>query len=151
MFETLSIHHDDAGAIVAIEANGTRHSPQALLSAVATAARYSAGLAAIADAHTFDTAAFARAVLAGATVDKALSDDVAAMAAPLPPDDQQELDRSIRRTEARRELVKAALRWARVEANAEEAFDIAEYDRAVEELRGAVDAFTALGGNEVIG
>lgn len=161
----MNVIYDNAGEVVALEVNGTRHSPQALLSAAATAARYSAALATIGAGHPFDAQAFARDVLAGATVNEALSDDVAAMARPLPPDEQVALDARIRRAEARRELVKAALRWRAADAAWNELVsratliddldDAEDADKAVsaaeEALAAAVEAFVALGGNEVIG
>lgn len=161
----INVYTDNAGEVIALEADGTRHNPQALLAAAATAARYSAALATIGAGHPFDAPAFARDVLAGATVDEALSDDVAAMAAPLPPEEQLELDTSIRRAEARRELVRAALRWAEADAAWNELVssvkDIggfeyaADADKAVSEaeerLASAAEAFKAAGGNEVIG
>ncbi len=122
----------------------TSYSAAAFAHLTATAERYREALQTLADGHIFDAPAFAAAVLAGGTAEQAHAADVASMDAPHSPDEQAAFAEGIRRLEARRELVRAALRWTTAQ-------DKAAYDEARMAVYVAAEAFRAAGGSEVMG
>jgi hypothetical protein len=113
------------------------------------ATRCAQALAALVAGLVCDPATFARAILEGATVERALAADIAAALAPLTPEERAEADAAIRRMGLRREVTQAAI----AETDAEGDMYTRADSMALVRLnrRDAVRAYLAAGGMEVIG
>lgn len=139
--QALQVIYDNDG-INGIKIHETMYSPGALAALAGDVARLSAALATIADAHPFDPCGFARAVLAGKSVDDALAADVAEMNRPNTAEEQVQVMREFEIAKARVELTNAALR-----------FDQADWMctkcKALDEMLDAIKAFKAASGSEV--
>lgn len=131
--------HDNTGNLIAVEMHQTRYSSEALAQMAATCERYRVALETIAQTLVCDPATFAQAILDGKSRHEALTADVEAMLAPVTP----EVAQSILRIDARRELVRAALRLHSDPSTMTKA--------RARELFAACERFLATGGNEVEG
>lgn len=135
----IQVIHDNEG-VHSVKIHNTTYSPEALALLASEVERLRAGLQAIA----IDDVApwtFADALLKGASVDAAKAEAQAIE----PP--SEDIEASVRRVLARRELVKAALghyRRARI-------LGIKPGSITEEHLFAMCDAFLAAGGNEVTG
>lgn len=141
--------HDSQGNLIGIEMHQTRISAEAISQMAATMERYRVGLEAIARALVSDPYAFAQAIIDGKAVQEALEIDALNLDAEPSP----EIDASLLRIEAWRELVKAALRLHRVErqAGSYPATAYRPWQQAETSLYAACEAFLASGGSEVEG
>lgn len=136
--------HDSDGNLIGIEMHSTRISAEAISQMAMSIDRYRVGLEAIARALVIDPYAFAQAIVEGKAVQEALEIDALNLdAEPSPEIDAEpspEIDAGLLRIDARRELVRAALRWAKEH----EPF----YCETCEGLVQACKTFLALGGSE---
>lgn len=101
---------------------------------------YRDALALIAAGHVFDAPAFARAVLDGMAPQRAHEADIAGMNEPHDADAQVAIDEALKRWQAQRALVRAALAWYEATTPAVWAADVA--------LQRACKAYRAAGGGE---
>jgi hypothetical protein len=113
------------------------------------ATRCAQALAALVAGLVCDPPTFARAILEGATVERALAADIAGALAPLTPEESAEGAAVLRRMELRREVTQAAI----AETDAEGDMSARADSMALVRLnrRDAVRAYLAAGGVEVIG
>lgn len=121
---------------------------------LATLERYRAGLECIARAEAIDPYSLARAVLDGTPVQAAQAADLEALTAPASPEEESDL----RRMEARREIVRAALELQAAEdagrSGGYVALLLPQWHAAERRLYAACRAFRAFreaGGSEVGG
>lgn len=141
--------HDSNGNLLAIEMNGSRISAAALSRMAASVDRYRVGLEAISRALVNDPYAFAQAIVDGKAVQEALEMDALNLDAEPSP----EIDAGLLRIDARRELVKAALRLFEAEQQAGSYPTTAyrPWQQAETALYAACATFLAAGGSEVEG
>lgn len=141
--------HDSQGNLIGVEMHQTRYSAEALSQMAASVDRYRVGLEAIARALVSDPYAFAQHIVEGKAVQDALEIDAANLDAEPSP----EIDASLLRVDARRELVRAALRLyeAEREAGNYPATAYRPWQQAETALYEACAAFLATGGSEVEG
>lgn len=120
-------------------------------SSLATLERYRQALECIARAEAIDPYSLARAVLDGTPVQAAQAADLEALTAPASPEEEVDL----RRMEARREIVRAALELQAAEdagtASAYVALVLPRWRAAERRLYAACRAFREAGGSEVGG
>ena len=130
--------HDNTGKLIAVEMNQTRYSSTALARMAAECERYRLALERIAAQEVYDVFAFAGAIAGVQSLHEALEADTAATLDLVPP----AVAESLLRVDARRELVKAALKWEEADLfNGEERL-------AEERFWEAVAAFRDAGGDE---
>ena len=141
--------HDNQGNLIGIEMNNTRISAKALSQMAASVDRYRVGLEAISRALVIDPFAFAQAIVEGKAVQDALEIDALNLDAEPSP----EIDASLLRIEARRELVRAAIRLyeAEQEAGSYPATAYRPWQQAETALYAACAVFLATIGSEVEG
>jgi GNAT superfamily N-acetyltransferase len=133
----IQVIHDNEG-VHSVRIHNTTYSPEALVLMASEVERLRAGLRAIVSDADVIPWPFADELLRGASVEAAR-----AASEPIEPPSEA-VEASYQRLLARRELVKAALRWAK-------ALSEQEFIEANTALYRAAAAFRAAGGNEVTG
>jgi hydrogenase maturation factor HypF (carbamoyltransferase family) len=139
----IQVIHDNEG-VHSVKIHNTTYSPEALALMASEIERHRAALELLSQGHVFDAAAFADAVLSGQSVQSAHEADVIALSLPNEAEEQIAVDAALKRIDARKAIIRAAMAWAAAPGEH-------EHHKARLALHDAVAAYRAAGGDEVIG